>query len=61
MQIEGYNSKCILYVLSGTDNTFRNFEEVKEDCRSRAKAEKTEEMMQQLMKEAVAKYPVPGK
>lgn len=61
MQIEGYNSKCVLYVISRTDNSYRNFEEVKEDCRSRARAEKTEDMMQQLIKEAVAKYPVPAK
>lgn len=61
LEIPGYNSKLLLYIVSKPDNGHLSFQEVKEDCRSRAKAEKTETMLQQLMKNAEATYPAPSK
>jgi hypothetical protein len=58
LQIDGYNSKILLYVLSKTESSYLPFEQVKEDCRSRAKAEKIETSNQQLLKEAALKFPV---
>lgn len=58
IQIEGYNSKCIIHVMQKTEASYLPFSEVINDCRSRLIAEKTEIMMQQLIMEAVAKYPI---
>ena len=58
LQIDGYNSKILLYVLSKTESSYLPFEQVKEDCRSRAKAEKIETSNQQLLKEAALKFPI---
>ena len=58
LKVEGYNYKILLYVLNKTDNSYLPFEQVKEDCRSRAKAEKIETSNQQLLKEAALKFPV---
>lgn len=59
LQIEGYQSKVMYYVVSRTPKQAMPFAEVKQDCYSRARTKKQDAIFNTFYQKALESYPVP--
>lgn len=59
LNVPGFNTKVMYYVVSRTDKRLKPFEEVAEECRNRLRVEKSTIMMENLYSEALKRFSIP--